>query len=312
MKQELLLIDGRNWVYRNGFTRTQLASRGRPTGVLFGCLSSLIRLNRLYPNAAIVVCWDGKHASKSWRHQLCPSYKSNRTKDKDKTVPVEVQNIRKQIPVLERFLEDFGLRQFTVPFLEADDLIGVLATAFKKTHHKVLIYSTDRDFFQLIKDNVAVVRDIDKAKKGIEISAQQIEEEYGVHPKDWLKYRAFVGDPGDKIDKPIRGVGQSKALKILAAGVDASKKKPHPDYAQHWPAIRLAYNLSRIVKKFDDTRLPRKTQKHLRRIVEANSSNLFRRKEAISHKNFDRMIAFLNDYDLQDILERRMHLWRVK
>lgn len=307
-KPDLLLIDGRNWCYRNGYTRVGLSSRGRPSGVIYGCLHSLLRLNRFFPNAAIVVCWDGKDASKSWRHKLCAGYKSNRVTDKTKAIPQPVLDIRAQIPVVEQVLDIIGIRQFSVNRLEADDLIGVMATHHKDRFNKVLIYSTDRDFYQLIVDNVAVVRDIDKSKKGLEITAKEIEKKYGVAPKDWLKYRAFVGDAGDRIDKPIKGIGEQKALKILAAGVDASKSKPHVDYARHWKAIRLAYKLSKIVRTPDSRYLPRVTSNTLRSLLK--QTDLFRQSKTMH--DYKRFVEFLADYDLEQIMASRHKLWSIR
>lgn len=311
-KPEIILIDGRNWAYRNGFTRSTLFSKKRPTGVLFGCIWSLIRLNRLFPDAAIVVCWDGKDASKSWRHKLCPRYKSNRVTDKTKEVAPEVLHIRSQIPILEKFLANYGLAQFSVPELEADDLIGVLATALKRKHSKVIIYSTDRDFYQLIRGNVVVVRDIDKSKKGLEITAKEIKKEYGVTPKDWLKYRAFVGDAGDRIDKPIKGIGPQKALKILASGVDASRCKSHPDFKKNWKAIRLAYRLSKIIRTPEDKHLPEDIGRMLSENIRFGCRQLFRDPSKKTKKRYKKMIAFLGDYDLEQLMENRHILWAIK
>lgn len=313
MQQEVLLIDARNFVYRHAFTRTALSSKGRPTGGIFGVLMGLIRLHKFFPDAYIVFCWDGKDASKSWRHKLAPDYKSNRKAKKGVEVPKPIQDIRKQIPIIEQFIKKFGFRQFSVPRLEADDLIGVLASTWKEHFRKVIVYSTDRDFYQLVKDNVVVVRDFDKTQKCKEITAKEIRKEYGVAPKDWLRYRALVGDPGDKIDKPIKRVGEKKALAMLAEGVDASKSQPHEKYAKHWPKIRLAYSLSKIVRKHDDSRVPAKTQRALHKIIRKTARNRFRlHRKNRDQETYDYMMRFLVEFELLELIAKRDFLWAIK
>lgn len=309
--KQVILVDGRNWCYRNGYTRIGLSSRGRPTGAIYGSIQGLITLNRMYPDAAIVFCWDGKFSDKSWRHDLCPSYKSNRTVKTKKVNPM-VSAIRQQIPIVESFMRMYGITQFSVPNLEADDLIGILVTALKETYDKVIIHSSDRDFYQLIGTNVYVVGGLDK-KKGLELRSRDIKKEYGVGPKDWLKYRAFVGDPGDRIDKPIRGIGPAKALTILEAGVDASKKKPHPDYKEHWKKIRLAYKLSKIIRNYDSPRLKQITQTQLKECVRRSGKSLFRNKKiTMNARSYKEMIKFFREFELADLIAQRTALWNIR
>lgn len=311
-KKQVVLVDGRNWAYRHGYTRIGLSSRGRPTGAIYGSIQGLITLNRMYPDAAIVFCWDGKFSDKSWRHDLCPSYKSNRTVKTKKVNPM-VGAIRQQIPIIESFFRLYGLKQYSVPTLEADDLIGILATSLKEKYDKVIIYSSDRDFYQLIGGNVCVVGGLDK-KRGIELRKKHIKKQYGVLPKDWLKFRAFVGDKGDKIEKPIKGIGDKKVLKILEAGVDASKKTPHPDYKEHWKKIRLAYKLSKIICDCDSSRLKTVTQEQLREIVRTSKKHhLFRNPNVVNNsKSYKEMIKFFSEFELVELMSQRSVLWDIR
>jgi 5'-3' exonuclease len=312
MKREVLLIDGRNFCYRHAYTRSQLFSKKRPTGAIFGCLSGLIRLHRYFPDAAIVFCWDGDKAKESWRHKLAPDYKGTRNKP-DSEIPQEVHWIRQQIPIITEFIHNFGFRNFAVPCLEADDLIGILASNLKDKYDKIIIYSTDKDFYQLIKDPICVVRDLDKTKHCEEVTAKEIKKQHKVPLRNWLHFRSLVGEKTDNIAKPIAGVGPAKAMKMIASGVDPSKKKPHPDFKQHWKAIRLCYKLTKIVRKADDKRVPSITQKALSKILmEARAGRLYRLESSKSKKGYEYMLKFLQEYELQDIIERRDQLWKIK
>jgi len=309
--KEVLLIDGRNFCYRHAYTRTQLFSKNRPTGAIFGVLSGLIRLHRYFPDVPIVFCWDGEEATKSWRHKIAPDYKGTRNVP-GKEVPLPVQHIRIQIPIITKFIHNFGFKNFSVPRVEADDLIGILATELKKKYDKVTIYSTDKDFYQLIGENVAVVRDFDKNAACKEVTAKEIKKRWKVHPKHWLHYRSLVGEGTDNIAKPIKGVGPAKALKMLAQGVDPSKDEPHPEYKEHWDKIRLCYRLTKIVRKVHDKRVPLKSQQALRLVLKEASKSLYRDEDSKTKKKYKELLQFLSEYDLDEIMRRRDLLWKIK
>src|ERR1017187_4804563 len=75
-----MLIYGRNMLCRQGFVFKSLKTEdGVFTGAVFGILNCLLRLRRYYPEAKLVMVWDGKEAtSKGWRRAFYPEYKANR------------------------------------------------------------------------------------------------------------------------------------------------------------------------------------------------------------------------------------------
>ena len=120
----VILIDSKNYAYRHCYTRTQLSSRGRPTGLLHGAIQGLLRLHRVFPDAVFVFCWDGEESTKSWRHGLAANYKQNRVSTE---ITPERKALFQQIPILRSMLTHLGFCQLEVRTLEADDLIGVMA-----------------------------------------------------------------------------------------------------------------------------------------------------------------------------------------
>lgn len=311
--KEVILIDGRNFCYRHAYTRTNLFSNKRPTGAIFGCLSGLIRLNRHFPDAAIVFCWDGENARESWRNKLAATYKGNRVDSKDKPIPIQIQHIRSQIPVIMEFFVKMGFKNYSVPSIEADDLIGILSTELKKTYGKVVILSMDKDFYQLMRNNVQVIRDLDKKKPFLPVTDKEIKKRWGVTSKNWLHYRSLVGEATDNIAKPIAGVGPKKAIAMLKVGVDPSSDIPHKDYKQHWNKIRLCYRLTKIIRKCHDKRLPKISKGALRIILaDAVKGPLFRSEKSISKKTHKYMMEFLMEWELNEIVERRHQLWKIK
>lgn len=331
--RQVILIDGKNLCYRHGWSHRELRYGSIPTGMLYGAITGIARLARLHTGCTIVFCWDGSGAHNSWRHKLSPEYKSNRrisraklSKDEQKKQDWKAA-MNKQIPLLKEFIDMMGFKQLEVPSLEADDLIGILSHHLKPMVDKVLIYSTDRDFYQLMSKRVKVVRDQDKTKKCRPHRSKDVLKEFGVGPKDWLKYRAIVGDKGDHIIK-VKGMGPKTALKMLAAGVDASKTEPHPRNKlkgdgwafdrykiiirrADWATIRMNYLLSLILTKPNDKKLESwesaQIKKFLRGIKCASDLNRERKK-----KGYKKLQKFLARYGFEELMVRRQELWDLQ
>ncbi len=131
-----------------------------------------------------------------------------------------------QIPELKRAMRGLGLRNYTIKGLEADDLIGIMATAIigDNIFDEVIIHSADTDFYQfLVGDEIKILNGIDgNTGDLLWVDGATVVMEYNIHPRQWTCYRAITGDKSDNIPQMLVGVGPAKALKLLRAGVDAS------------------------------------------------------------------------------------------
>lgn len=322
---KVILIDGKNFCYRHGWTHRELRYNKVPTGMLYGAITGIVRLARLHPDTVLAFCWDGVDSHNSWRHKLCPDYKSNR-----KVIVVATEAERKkhewkvamniQIPLLKQFIDMMGFKQLEVDALEADDLIGILSRHLKPMADKVLIYSTDRDFYQLMSNRVKVIRDQDKTKKCRPHRTKDVMKEFGIGPKDWLKYRAIVGDKGDKIDN-AKGYGPKTALKLLAQGFDPSVSKGnmfgfHESETQSvdwkvWDIFRLNYQLSRIITDPNADQLSETESKQIRTFLRQLKSlgDLDRFKRKYGYKKMEK---FLAKYGFEELMTRRKEIWNLK
>src|ERR1039457_5473179 len=122
---KIILIDGKNAVYRFGWVHRNLRSPdGEGTGVVYGVLDLLIRLKRKFEDSKFVVVWDGK--GPTWRHKMFEGYKL-----KDKPGNPEIAAILNQIPLLEKTLKLIGSPQIEVEGVECDDVIGILCKTVK-------------------------------------------------------------------------------------------------------------------------------------------------------------------------------------
>jgi DNA polymerase-1 len=203
----LLLVDGHNLLHRAafGFPARITARSGRDITLVFGFFA-LIRaaITKLPELPQVVVVFDG-HNGAADRRALLPSYKPPVTGDE--TVFADLPRIRE------------GLSLHQIPCIEhdnheADDVIATLATRPANCQH--LIMSTDKDFYQLLADDIGVLNTSRRADQR-HVQATDVLTRYGVTPGQWCDYRALTGDPSDNIPG-IRGIGHRTATRLLDGG----------------------------------------------------------------------------------------------
>ena len=145
---------------------------------------------------------------------MYPQYKGNRPKEK----PQAVQDILNQSGTVEKLLDALGVIQIRIPNVEADDVIGILAIRCLKRGWQPVIYSSDKDFMQLMHRGVQVIRDVVKPSKLQPETEKSIQAKFGCTPGQLLDVRALSGDKSDNIPTVCRGVGPKTATKIVASG----------------------------------------------------------------------------------------------
>jgi 5'-3' exonuclease/transcription antitermination factor NusG len=198
MSQELLpvqnvIVDGHNLAFRCLYApgMSELAdSKGRPTGIILGFLRSLASLRKRFPEAALYVCWDG---SSKRRKDLFADYKANRASSRDSS-----GSSFDQIAWLRGLIPSLGVVQAFHPGEEADDVIATLVRGKLQGQHNV-IYSMDRDLFQLVTETDWVLTPAQGVKKEALHDVASVEAAYGVKPGDMVLLRAFLGDSSDNI-----------------------------------------------------------------------------------------------------------------
>jgi 5'-3' exonuclease len=314
----LCLIDSKNLACRAHYVHRFLSSRGRCTSTLFGALKMIAATASRMPDTAFVFVWDGK--GKTWRHELSKGeYKGNR-----QGVNEEMAPMFPQIPILRKALDAAGFRQFDFDNLECDDLIGILTAAvvYKGLFKHVIIYSTDKDFYQLVTDHVGVMRGYDKERIERVYYAKDIAEEEGLAPEDWVKVRALTGDATDNIPKIATGLGPKTAIKMIQAGLDPSlpefkkhkwvQQQQFQTLAPQWEKVRRNYKLSRILCAAGDEQLPESVREKVVRLVQGLTQESFLRDpKKLDDESFSRFTEFLLDYEMQELWQQRFVLWKL-
>jgi DNA polymerase-1 len=203
----LALLDGHSLAFRAFFALPDdlRTTTGQVTNAVFGFTSMLIKLLADHAPDQIAVTFDlGRPAE---RLALLPTYKANRAETPDA--------FRSQIPLIFEVLDALSIPRMMVEGVEADDLIASYTAAAVDAGMQVLIVSGDRDVFQLVGDQVAVIYTRRGITDTVLMDAQAIEEKYGVGPVRYPLLAALRGDPSDNIPG-VPGVGDKTAARLLA------------------------------------------------------------------------------------------------
>jgi len=215
----ILVVDGLNNYIRIWVVMPTTNEDGLHIGGITGFLQTLgLTIRTLKPTRVIVV-FDGQGGSVK-RRQLYPEYKQNRghgvrlnrshnwADDEE-----EQKQMLYQLGRVITYLKHLPVTVMSIDNIEADDTIAYIATEFCKKNNdvkEVYISSSDKDFYQLVDDKIKIWN---PHKKKI-ITKETLIEEYGIHPNNFLLFKAMDGDMGDNCPG-IKGVGRKTALKYF-------------------------------------------------------------------------------------------------
>lgn len=158
------------------------------------------------------VCIALSDRNSNFRKKLNPNYKGNRKAIK---------------PMLYEFIRDYmkeaGYKVYERPTLEADDVIGILATSEKIIKGDKVIWSLDKDF-------KTIPCKFHRAKIGTKDESIRITEE---EADWWFMYQTLIGDKVDGYNG-CKGVGDKTARKILGKVGEKSLQKM-------WEEVKKSY-----------------------------------------------------------------------
>ena len=192
-----------HWIANNTGTLL-INSKGVNVGSSFTFLKTIKSYADQFNANEIHIAWDRKLSKETnFRNTLMEGeYKAGRDEERNKEVYAQVDGIIKLVNTL-------GIRNIFPNKLEADDVISWLSQNIKG---KKIIISVDRDFIQLISPDISFYNPIKKQL----IDIHNVEEHYGLNPREYLYYKAIMGDPSDNI-KGIEGYGKVKSMKLAKA-----------------------------------------------------------------------------------------------
>ena len=197
-----ILVDGSSYLFRAYHALPPLTnSRGEATGAIVGVINMLRKLIADYSPEQMAVVFDAPGGS--FRNEIFEGYKANR--------PPMPDDLREQIEPLHRIIAAMGLPLIVVPGVEADDVIGTLASRAAEQGMPTLISTGDKDLAQLVDEHTTLVNTMTNTL----LDPASVVEKFGVKPDQIVDFLALVGDASDNIPG-IPKCGPKTAAKWLA------------------------------------------------------------------------------------------------
>ncbi len=215
----ILIIDTSYLIYKAYFAYPKLSYQEQPTGAIYGFIKTVLKLVSKWQPAILVFACD--LPEKTWRHKLFSEYKAGR--------PEMENDMLKQIPTILEWCQKVTPNYLAVPGFEADDLIWTIVKDFyqkfttspandnwaPETTQTTLIYSADRDLYQLFTfPEIQFIHSRTGQTDDVLFTIDDFRHKYQIQPKQWVDYKALVGDPSDNLSG-IPGIGPKTATKIL-------------------------------------------------------------------------------------------------
>jgi len=282
LAEKLFLVDGHSHCYQAFYAIERLtAPDGRPVNVVYGFLNVLRKVLKEYAPEYVAVAFDSP--GPTFRHNLFAGYKAMR--------PSPPEDFTRQLPLVQRALEAYGVPVYAVAGFEADDIMGTLARQAEGMGLETYLLTNDKDAKQLLSSHVRML----DTRTGAEITAESLFREEGIRPEQVVDVMALAGDSSDNVPG-IPGIGPKTARRLIAEWGSLDNLLAHADevkeprlrrkLVEHAEAARLSRNLVTI-----RTDAPIRLEPERCRVKAADESRL---RALFQELGFKRFLADLN------------------
>ncbi|MGD0753976.1 MAG: DNA polymerase I [Bacteroidales bacterium] len=207
--KKLFLLDAYALIFRAYYAfikNPRITSKGLNTSAIFGFLLALEEVLRKQKPTHIAVVFDTP--TPTFRHEMYKEYKAHR----DETP----EDIKKAVPYIKKLIEAYKIPVIDYPGFEADDVIGTLARKASERGFTTYMMTPDKDFAQLVSDNVLILKPSRSGNESILWGVEDIQKEFSVQrPEQVIDILALMGDTADNIPG-APGVGPKTAMKLIS------------------------------------------------------------------------------------------------
>jgi len=208
IKNKLFLLDAFALIYRAYFAfakNPRINSKGLETSAVFGFTNSLLEILRKENPSHIAVVFDTKKPTE--RHIEFPQYKAHRD-----AMP---EGISLALPYIDKLLEALKIPKLFMDGYEADDVIGTIAKKAEKNGFQVYMMTSDKDFAQLVSENIFMHRPGNKWQPTETWGIKEVLDKFQIkRVEQVIDFLAMMGDAADNIPG-ISGVGKKTAQKFI-------------------------------------------------------------------------------------------------
>lgn len=210
--KKITIIDGYSLFFRayyatayKGEDTILKTSTGTPINAIYTFINMIFPiLAKIHEGDGFIVALDtGK---KTFRHELLEDYKGTRNE-----VP---HSLIVQFPILRDALSSFNIKYVEFDGYEADDIAGTIASMASDSNIKVELYTSDKDYLQLVSDNITLNLIKKSIKEVSKITPNNFYSLYDINPNQVNDYKGLKGDSSDNL-KGIPGIGEKTAKTLL-------------------------------------------------------------------------------------------------
>lgn len=206
-KKRLFLVDAYALIFRGYYAfikNPRINSKGEDTSAIMGFMNSLLDVIKRERPDHLAVCFD--KGGSADRVEMYQEYKANR----DETP----EGIKTAVPYIYEILKAMHIPIMVKEGFEADDVIGTLSRQAEKEGYKVFMVTPDKDFAQLVTDNIFMYRPVFGG--GYETwGIPEVQKKFEVEtPMQVIDYLGMMGDASDNIPG-LPGVGEKTAKKFI-------------------------------------------------------------------------------------------------
>ncbi len=220
-RKTIAVIDGNSLMHRafHAIRQPMSAPDGTPTGALFGFFNMFIKMIESFrPNGVICAFDKGKPQV---RIDMLPQYKAQR--------PPMDDALHVQFPIVKTLLGVLDIPVCELEGWEGDDILGTLARRGEEAGYEMLLFTGDRDMYQLSTENVKIV----STRKGVSdvsiMTPESVEDLYaGITPKLVPDFYGLKGDSSDNIPG-VPGIGPKKAAQLIVEYGSLDEVLAHAD-----------------------------------------------------------------------------------
>ena len=206
---KLFLLDAYALIYRAYYAlikNPRINSKGFNTSAVLGFVNTLEDVLKKENPSHIGVAFDP--SGPTFRHEAYEQYKAQR----EETPEV----IRLSVPIIKDIIRAYRIPILEVPGYEADDVIGTLATEAGKQGIMTYMMTPDKDYGQLVSENVFMYRPKYGDKEFEVMGIEQVKVKFDIQsPLQVIDMLGLMGDSSDNIPG-CPGVGEKTAQKLIA------------------------------------------------------------------------------------------------
>lgn len=207
-QKKVLLVDGMALLFRGYFATAvhgnyMYNKEGIPTNGVHGFTKHMLKAVESFTPTHVICCWD--LGSRTFRTELFPAYKGNRSAPEEQMVP--------QFAMAREITDGFGIPSIDAVNYEADDCLGTLACAYAE-EADVYILTGDQDMLQLANQKIQIAI-MKKGQGNYQLyNEAAVKELKGCHPDQLVDIKALMGDTSDNYPG-VKGIGEKTALKLI-------------------------------------------------------------------------------------------------